>query len=249
VKIHIVVFRCWNLVVDTNVSEQHSDSMFRKIGPIFQAKRTTIYLIISCFKTNSKSEQVRGRRVQNLSCAEVFNFYFKEVLRFEFEVIEHRICLENNFYACAFFPYKTKHPQRTWPSTEQSVMNFTAKCTNVVIYIHMYVLNGVGIATGHGLDDVGVGDGVLVGLRVFSSPRRPDRLWGPPSLLSNVYREPFPRGLSGGGAKLTTHLQLVPRSRKCGSIHPVPHTPAWHNCLITEAQGHLYLNFIYMLNY
>jgi hypothetical protein len=25
--------------------------------------------------------------------------------------------------------------------------------------------------------------------------------------------------------KLTTHLQLVPRSRKCGSIYPLPHTP------------------------
>jgi hypothetical protein len=28
------------------------------------------------------------------------------------------------------------------------------------------------------------------------------------------------------GAKLTTHLQLVPRLRKCGSIHPRPHTPS-----------------------
>jgi hypothetical protein len=35
--------------------------------------------------------------------------------------------------------------------------------------------------------------------------------------------------------KVTTHLQLVPRSRKCGSIHPLPHTPSWH------CQGQLYL--------
>jgi hypothetical protein len=26
-----------------------------------------------------------------------------------------------------------------------------------------------------------------------------------------------------------THLQLVPRSRKCGSIHPLPHTPSWRS--------------------
>jgi hypothetical protein len=35
---------------------------------------------------------------------------------------------------------------------------------------------------------------VLVGSKLFSSPRRPDRLWGPPSLLSNGHREHFPRG-------------------------------------------------------
>jgi hypothetical protein len=30
---------------------------------------------------------------------------------------------------------------------------------------------------------------------------------------------------SGRGVKLTTHFQLVPRSRKCGSIHPLPIRP------------------------
>jgi hypothetical protein len=35
------------------------------------------------------------------------------------------------------------------------------------------------------------------------------------------------RGESGRGVKLTTRLQLLPRSRKCGSIHPLPHTPSW----------------------
>jgi hypothetical protein len=36
--------------------------------------------------------------------------------------------------------------------------------------------------------------------------------------------------------KLTTHLQLVPRLRKGGSIHPLPHTPS--------AQGQLYLFYL-----
>jgi hypothetical protein len=31
------------------------------------------------------------------------------------------------------------------------------------------------------------------GKSLFSSTQRPDRLCGPPSLLSNVYRDPFPR--------------------------------------------------------
>jgi hypothetical protein len=46
----------------------------------------------------------------------------------------------------------------------------------------------VGIATGYGLGDRRVGVRVLVGARFFSSPRRPDRFWGPPSLLSSGYR-------------------------------------------------------------
>jgi hypothetical protein len=37
------------------------------------------------------------------------------------------------------------------------------------------------------------------------------------------------RGYSGRGVKLTAHLQLVPRSRICGSIYPLPHVPSWHN--------------------
>jgi hypothetical protein len=49
----------------------------------------------------------------------------------------------------------------------------------------------VGIATAYWLDDRGVGVRVPVGSSIFSSPRRPDRLWDPPSLLSNVYRGSF----------------------------------------------------------
>jgi hypothetical protein len=80
----------------------------------------------------------------------------------------------------------------------------------------------VGIATGYGLDGRGVGVRVLVGSRIFSTSCRPalgsiqPRVQGTPGALSR-------------GVKLTTHLQPVPRSRKCGSIHPLPHTPSWHS--------------------
>jgi hypothetical protein len=54
--------------------------------------------------------------------------------------------------------------------------------------------SAVGIATGYGLDDREVGVRVPVGSRIFSSPHRPHRLWGPLNLLSNGYRGLFFRG-------------------------------------------------------
>jgi hypothetical protein len=51
-----------------------------------------------------------------------------------------------------------------------------------------------GIATGCRLVDRGIGVRVQVGARIFSSPRRPDRLCGPPNLLSNGYQGLLPLG-------------------------------------------------------
>jgi hypothetical protein len=51
-----------------------------------------------------------------------------------------------------------------------------------------------GIETGYRLDAQGVGVQVLVGARIFTFPCHPDRLWGPPGLLSSGYWGPFPGG-------------------------------------------------------
>jgi hypothetical protein len=50
----------------------------------------------------------------------------------------------------------------------------------------------VGVATGYGLDDRGVGVRVPVGSRIFSSPRRPDRLWGHPASYQMGIRDSSP---------------------------------------------------------
>jgi hypothetical protein len=52
--------------------------------------------------------------------------------------------------------------------------------------------SAVGIETGYGLDDRGVGNRVTVGSRIFSSSRHSNRLWGPPRLVSNGYWMLFP---------------------------------------------------------
>jgi hypothetical protein len=58
--------------------------------------------------------------------------------------------------------------------------------------------SSVGIATGYGLDDQGAWVRVPVGKKIFTSPYRPDRLWGPPNFLQNGYLGFFPGGKAAG---------------------------------------------------
>jgi hypothetical protein len=68
----------------------------------------------------------------------------------------------------------------------------TSCCTPImarvsVLFLHIYYIwkwsrgSVVGIATAYGLDDRADGVRVPVGPRIFYSPRRPDRLWSPPT--------------------------------------------------------------------
>jgi hypothetical protein len=67
-----------------------------------------------------------------------------------------------------------------------SINNFTIKLIIQIMYKVKWRRGSVvGIATGYWLGDRGVGVQVPVGSRIFSSSRRPDRLWGPQNLLFN----------------------------------------------------------------
>jgi hypothetical protein len=43
---------------------------------------------------------------------------------------------------------------------------------------------------------------------------------------------------------VTTHLQLVPRSRKRGCIHPLLHTPLWRLCELVKHRGTCTVNVL-----
>jgi hypothetical protein len=75
------------------------------------------------------------------------------------------------------------------------------------------------------------------GWEFSSSPPRPDRLWRPPSLLSNGYQRLFPWGKVAGVVELTIHLHLVPRSRMRGAISQLPNTPPWRGVQLKDWIG------------
>jgi hypothetical protein len=101
---------------------------------------------------------------------------------------------------------------------------------NIIFVFVLATLSGVrsrdgavGISTGNGLDDRGVGVRVPVGSRIFSSPCRPDWLWGQPNLLMGTGGS-FPIRLHGAVLNSLctgTNLPLSYLSQECVSTADV----------------------------
>jgi hypothetical protein len=75
----------------------------------------------------------------------------------------------------------------------------------------------VGIATGYGMDEQGVGVRVLVRSRVLPAlgPTQPPIQWVP--------------GVLSPGREADPSLPTSAEAIKYGSIHPLPHTPSWRS--------------------
>jgi hypothetical protein len=92
----------------------------------------------------------------------------------------------------------------------------------------------VGIATDYGLDDRGIGVRVSVGSRIFSSPQHPDRLWGPPNLLSNGYRWLFLPGVKRPGREIDNSPKASAEFKKMWIYTPTPNTPSWRSAYLVK---------------
>jgi hypothetical protein len=78
------------------------------------------------------------------------------------------------------------------------------------------------------------------GWEFFSSPPRPDRLWAPPSLLSNGYEGLFSRGIKRQGREANHSHPSSAESRMLGAILPFPQYAFMVWCS-DEIQEQLYL--------
>jgi hypothetical protein len=91
----------------------------------------------------------------------------------------------------------------------------------------------VGIATSYRLDDRGVGVRVPVRPRIFSSPRRPDRLWGPPYLVSSGNLWLF-SGFKRPGREADQSPPASAQVKKIWIYTSIPHTLSWRSAQLVK---------------
>jgi hypothetical protein len=83
----------------------------------------------------------------------------------------------------------------------------------------------VGVANGYGMNDRAVGIRGLIGLRIVSSTRCPDRLWGSPKPSLHCVTTAISPGVKRPGREADHSLPTSAEVKKIWSIHPLPHTP------------------------
>jgi hypothetical protein len=99
----------------------------------------------------------------------------------------------------------------------------------LLLLVVVVVVVVVVVGAGYWLDKKEVGVRFPVGSIIFSFPRRPDWLWGPPSLLCNGYAGALSPGLKRPGREADHSPPSSTEVRKRGSVRPLPCAPPWRS--------------------
>jgi hypothetical protein len=103
----------------------------------------------------------------------------------------------------------------------------------------------VSVASGYGRTTEAVGVRVPV-VKNFLFPTWSRPALGPTQLPIQWVQGALSLGIKRQGReRLTTHFQSVPRTKKCGSIQSLPHTPSWRNASLVKDMD----NFTFALQY
>jgi hypothetical protein len=102
-----------------------------------------------------------------------------------------------------------------------------------ISWSHSFLANSrdstICIATDYGLGNRVVGVRVPVRERIFSSPRHPDRFWGPPRFLPNWVPGALSPRVKRPGREAHHSPSASAEVKNGGAVPPLAHASSWHN--------------------
>jgi hypothetical protein len=130
-------------------------------------------------------------------CPSTYSTFDEPWIHFQLHVRVHRL-IKDKVYEGGFY-FKRENQALGNVNIPDSRPIFSANFLGTVA-LSVYLIKHLTMITWSRGSSNGIATGSTAGVQIparanfFSSPQRPDRLWGPPSVLSNGYGGHFPRG-------------------------------------------------------